>query len=285
MTRPGPGRVGLRPAGARWLTPEAQAKLARRRPRWLHDYIHRVRRGGARSAWPATTAGSRARRAGARAGRRRARVAVVSSGDPGIFAMASAVFEGSTESTAHSATSRCACCRGCRPCGRRPLALARRSVTTSPCCRCLTCEAVGGDRAAARGGRGRRSGARPLQPGVAHTTRPARASPRRAPSPPRSVDARGRRPGGRRRRRVAGRRHARRTRHRRGHMPTCSSSGPRRLGSSAQDTGRTGSIRPDLPAGPDSSPLEAATTSRRSPCPGGAGARRRRRAGRASGRL
>ncbi|MDX6718345.1 MAG: precorrin-2 C20-methyltransferase / precorrin-3B C17-methyltransferase [Solirubrobacteraceae bacterium] len=87
--------VGLGPAGAQWLTPEAQAELAaaddlvgyetylqrvpRRRGQRRHPSDNRVEAQRARHALELAAAG--------------ARVAVVSSGDPGIFAMAAAVFE------------------------------------------------------------------------------------------------------------------------------------------------------------------------------------------------
>ncbi|MCA1689692.1 MAG: precorrin-3B C(17)-methyltransferase [Actinobacteria bacterium] len=87
--------VGLGPAGPEWLTPEAQAELARadeligyatylarvpeRRGQRRHETDNRVESERARHALELAAAG--------------ARVAVVSSGDPGIFAMAAAVFE------------------------------------------------------------------------------------------------------------------------------------------------------------------------------------------------
>jgi precorrin-2 C20-methyltransferase/precorrin-3B C17-methyltransferase len=87
--------VGLGPAGAQWLTPEAQAVLAGaddvvgyepylarvpvRRGQRRHGSDNRVEAQRARHALELAAAGSR--------------VAVVSSGDPGIFAMASAVYE------------------------------------------------------------------------------------------------------------------------------------------------------------------------------------------------
>ena len=60
-----------------------------------------------------------------------ARVAVVSSGDPGIFAMASAVLRGRSSAERRCRTSTCASCPGCRRCRPRPRASARRSATTS----------------------------------------------------------------------------------------------------------------------------------------------------------
>jgi precorrin-2 C20-methyltransferase/precorrin-3B C17-methyltransferase len=96
--RNGRGRVtvvGLGPAGAQWLTPEAEAALAaaddvvgygpyvarvpERRGQRRHPSDNRVEAQRARHALELAAAG--------------ARVAVVSSGDPGIFAMASAVLE------------------------------------------------------------------------------------------------------------------------------------------------------------------------------------------------
>jgi precorrin-2 C20-methyltransferase/precorrin-3B C17-methyltransferase len=101
---PDPGRngrrgsvavVGLGPAGAQWLTPEAQAELAAADDLVGYEtYLERVpcRRGQRRHATDNRVEAQRARHALelAAAG---ARVAVVSSGDPGIFAMAAAVFE------------------------------------------------------------------------------------------------------------------------------------------------------------------------------------------------
>lgn len=87
--------VGLGPAGAKWLTPEAHSELARaddligygpylarvpaRPGQRRHESDNRVEAERARHALELAAAGSR--------------VAVVSSGDPGIFAMASAVLE------------------------------------------------------------------------------------------------------------------------------------------------------------------------------------------------
>jgi len=93
-----PGRVsvvGIGPAGPDWLTPDAQAELAAADELIGYEtYLARVpkRRGQRRHASDNRVEAQRARHALelAAAG---ARVAVVSSGDPGIFAMASAVLE------------------------------------------------------------------------------------------------------------------------------------------------------------------------------------------------
>jgi precorrin-2 C20-methyltransferase/precorrin-3B C17-methyltransferase len=87
--------VGLGPAGRPWLTPEAQETLA-----WADDlvgygpYLDRVPPNPRQQRHPSgnTVEADRAALALslARSGRR---VAVVSSGDPGVFAMASAVLE------------------------------------------------------------------------------------------------------------------------------------------------------------------------------------------------
>jgi precorrin-2 C20-methyltransferase/precorrin-3B C17-methyltransferase len=87
--------VGIGPAGPSWLTPEAHAELARADELVGYDaYLARVpeRRGQGRHASDNRVEAERARHALelAAAG---ARVAVVSSGDPGIFAMAAAVIE------------------------------------------------------------------------------------------------------------------------------------------------------------------------------------------------
>jgi precorrin-2 C20-methyltransferase / precorrin-3B C17-methyltransferase len=87
--------VGLGPAGPQWLTPEAQAELAEADVViGYKTYVDRVpaRRGQRRFATDNRVEAERARHALelAAAGER---VAVVSSGDPGIFAMAAAVLE------------------------------------------------------------------------------------------------------------------------------------------------------------------------------------------------
>lgn len=94
----GEGRVtvvGLGPAGPEWLTPEARAALAEAEELVGYGpYLARVpvRNGQARHASDNRNESERARAALelAAAGKR---VAVVSSGDPGIFAMAAAVLE------------------------------------------------------------------------------------------------------------------------------------------------------------------------------------------------
>lgn len=96
--RNGAGRlsvVGLGPAGPEWLTPEAQAELAEADVLiGYQTYLDRVpaRRGQRRRASDNRVELDRARDALALAASG-SRVAVVSSGDPGIFAMASAVLE------------------------------------------------------------------------------------------------------------------------------------------------------------------------------------------------
>ncbi len=87
--------VGLGPAGPQWLTPEAEAELASAEVLVGYEpYLARVppRRGQMRHATDNRAEAERAEHALtlAAAG---ARVAVVSSGDPGIFAMATAVLE------------------------------------------------------------------------------------------------------------------------------------------------------------------------------------------------
>lgn len=87
--------VGIGPAGPDWLTPEAQAELAAADELvGYKTYLDRVpeRRGQRRHATDNRVEAQRARHALtlAAAG---SRVAVVSSGDPGIFAMAAAVLE------------------------------------------------------------------------------------------------------------------------------------------------------------------------------------------------
>jgi precorrin-2 C20-methyltransferase/precorrin-3B C17-methyltransferase len=87
--------VGLGPAGAEWLTPEAQAEIAAADELvGYQTYLARVpaRRGQRRHPSDNRVEAERARHALALAAAG-ARVAVVSSGDPGIFAMAAAVLE------------------------------------------------------------------------------------------------------------------------------------------------------------------------------------------------
>jgi precorrin-2 C20-methyltransferase/precorrin-3B C17-methyltransferase len=87
--------VGLGPAGPQWLTPEAQSELAAADELVGYaTYLARVpsRPGQGRHASDNRVEAERARHALALAAGG-ARVAVVSSGDPGIFAMATAVLE------------------------------------------------------------------------------------------------------------------------------------------------------------------------------------------------
>jgi precorrin-2 C20-methyltransferase/precorrin-3B C17-methyltransferase len=87
--------VGLGPAGAQWLTPEAQGALAAADDVVGYEtYLARVpvRRAQRRHASGNRVEADRARHALSLAASG-ARVAVVSSGDPGIFAMAAAVVE------------------------------------------------------------------------------------------------------------------------------------------------------------------------------------------------
>jgi precorrin-2 C20-methyltransferase/precorrin-3B C17-methyltransferase len=87
--------VGIGPAGPQWLTPEAQSVLAAADDLVGYEtYLARVpsRRGQRRHASDNRVEAERAHHALALAAGG-SRVAVVSSGDPGIFAMASAVLE------------------------------------------------------------------------------------------------------------------------------------------------------------------------------------------------
>ena len=87
--------VGLGPAGPEWLTPEARAELAEAEHLVGYGpYLDRIppRPGQERHASDNRVEAERARHALELAAGG-ARVAVVSSGDPGIFAMAAAVFE------------------------------------------------------------------------------------------------------------------------------------------------------------------------------------------------
>lgn len=94
--------VGLGPAGPDWLTPEAHAELAGADELIGYDtYLARVpeRRGQRRHPTDNRVEAQRARHALALAAAG-SRVAVVSSGDPGIFAMAAAVLEALDEDPA-----------------------------------------------------------------------------------------------------------------------------------------------------------------------------------------
>jgi precorrin-2 C20-methyltransferase/precorrin-3B C17-methyltransferase len=94
-SRAGVSVVGLGPAGPEWLTAEAQAELAAADVLvGYQTYLERVpaRHGQRRIASDNRVESDRARQALELAGTG-ARVAVVSSGDPGIFAMAAAVLE------------------------------------------------------------------------------------------------------------------------------------------------------------------------------------------------
>jgi precorrin-2 C20-methyltransferase/precorrin-3B C17-methyltransferase len=87
--------IGLGPAGAQWLTPEARTELAAATDIVGYaTYVNRVpvRPGQRRHATDNRVEAERAEFALDLA-RRGSRVAVVSSGDPGVFAMASAVLE------------------------------------------------------------------------------------------------------------------------------------------------------------------------------------------------
>ena len=87
--------VGLGPGGPQWLTPEADAELAAAEVLIGYEtYLARVpaRRGQTRHATDNRVESERAAHALTLAAQGR-RVAVVSSGDPGIFAMATAVLE------------------------------------------------------------------------------------------------------------------------------------------------------------------------------------------------
>ena len=85
--------VGLGPGDERWLTPEANAALARADALYGYvGYLERlpVRPGQARHAFDNREEGARAA-AALRHAAQGAHVAIVSGGDPGIFAMAAAV--------------------------------------------------------------------------------------------------------------------------------------------------------------------------------------------------
>ena len=137
--------VGLGPAGPGWLTPEAQAALARAEVLVGYGpYLARVpeRRGQARRASDNRAELERAREAlgFALSG---SRVAVVSSGDPGIFAMAAAVTRRSRAIASASARSPYASCPACRPCRWPRRVPGRRSATISASSRSPTSASPG----------------------------------------------------------------------------------------------------------------------------------------------
>ena len=87
--------VGLGPADARWLTPEADAVLARANALYGYGvYLDRVPVRAGQARYPSGNREERARATAAlRDAAQGARVAIVSGGDPGVFAMAAAVCE------------------------------------------------------------------------------------------------------------------------------------------------------------------------------------------------
>ena len=125
--------AGLGPAGAQWLTPEVSqaleaatdiigygpyaARLSLRPDQRVHASDNRVEILRAREALALAAAGRR--------------VAVVSGGDPGVFAMAAAVFEALEAGDPPGAGLICACCPASAPCRRRRRGRARRSATIS----------------------------------------------------------------------------------------------------------------------------------------------------------
>ena len=171
--------VGLGPGDPAMQTPQAAAALAGRdRPGRLRPYLDRVpqRPGQARHASDNREELDRARHALALAAAGR-RVAVVSSGDAGVFAMASAVFEAIEDGRAELARARhrggarhLRHVRRRRPAGRAARARFLRHLAVGQ-----PQALAGGAAAAARGGRGRvrdralqpASRARPWQLGAA----------------------------------------------------------------------------------------------------------------------
>ena len=109
MTAPGNLTVvGLGPGDPRWLTPAASAALVAAQDLvGYHAYLDRVpaMSGQQRHGFDNRSELDRARLALDRASQGR-RVAVVSGGDPGVFAMAAAVFEAVERRTAGVARAR-----------------------------------------------------------------------------------------------------------------------------------------------------------------------------------
>ena len=85
--------VGLGPGDARWLTPEADAALATAQAIYGYSgYLNRVQTRPAQSRYPSDNREEASRAAAALAHAvRGTNVAIVSGGDPGVFAMAAAV--------------------------------------------------------------------------------------------------------------------------------------------------------------------------------------------------
>jgi precorrin-3B C17-methyltransferase len=85
--------VGLGPGDTRWLTPEAEAALAAAEALYGYArYLDRIPPRGAQARYPSDNREESARAAAAlRHAARGAHVAVISGGDPGVFAMAAAL--------------------------------------------------------------------------------------------------------------------------------------------------------------------------------------------------
>ena len=147
--RPMSGRlavVGLGPGDPRYLTPEAADALAAREALYGYGpYLDRVpaRAGQSRHASDNREEGARAA-AALRHAAQGAQVAVVSGGDPGVFAMAAAICEADRSRAgqpgARSMSFSFPASPRCSPSRRKS---ARRSATISARCRCPTISSRG----------------------------------------------------------------------------------------------------------------------------------------------
>jgi precorrin-3B C17-methyltransferase len=136
--------AGLGPGHAGQVTPEVSAALAAATDVLGYiPYVARVAPRAGLTLHPATTgwsANAPPMRSIWRPGRQ---VVLVSSGDPGVFAMAAAVFEALEHGPADWAACRCRCCRASPRCSPPPRAPGRRSATISARSTCPTISSPG----------------------------------------------------------------------------------------------------------------------------------------------
>src|SRR5581483_6330915 len=123
--------VGLGPGDARYLTAEAEAALADAQALYGYGpYLDRVPPRAGQSRHGSDNREERARAAAALDhAARGVRVAVVSGGDPGVFAMAAAVCEEIEAGRSPGGASTSPWCRASPRCSRSRRGSARRSAT------------------------------------------------------------------------------------------------------------------------------------------------------------